>query len=269
MCLTEDLAAASVPTDPPTFASPTVPTTATAHPVDWIASANGGAGGYYVDTTTTYNVEESTGLSSYTSGQWLLCRPVVSENGGVWEPVTGGGSPTISCALYPLPFSGNCVSGALTLEWNDDAVIGFTTTDNISFTIPDNRKYLVSCELSIEQDWPGTVTSAEPDALDVTLNFVGTASISLNGPPTARVGYITVPTYVGTLTGGPPATGVILTPTWNYEDMGARSLRYEFEIAAQSGSTIKFTLSGASVNGSGANVNIIAGTLNVTPFDQG
>ena len=45
------------------------------------------AGGYSVDTGTTYTVMEATGKSSYSSGQWVLCRPVMGTNGAQWEPV--------------------------------------------------------------------------------------------------------------------------------------------------------------------------------------
>ena len=80
MCLTADLAAA-------TGTPPLTPNTVNANPVNWSSAANAGAGGYSVDTGTTYTVMEATGKSSYSSGQWVLCRPVMGTNGAQWEPV--------------------------------------------------------------------------------------------------------------------------------------------------------------------------------------
>ena len=68
----------------------TVPAVQSANPALWQGSANGGAGGYMVDTTTTYQVVESTALRSYSAGAWLLCRPVFTATGAVWEPVAIG-----------------------------------------------------------------------------------------------------------------------------------------------------------------------------------
>jgi hypothetical protein len=68
-------------------ASGGVPATATGNPVRWVASANGGAGGYTVETATTYTVVEGTGQQSYPTGAWLLCRSLGAANGFMWEPI--------------------------------------------------------------------------------------------------------------------------------------------------------------------------------------
>jgi hypothetical protein len=80
LVLTANLAAA-------TGSSPLTPATASANPANWDATANSGAGGYTIDTSTTLTVVEATGQRSFASGTWLLCRPLGSNNGMLWEPV--------------------------------------------------------------------------------------------------------------------------------------------------------------------------------------
>jgi hypothetical protein len=66
---------------------PSVPSSANANPACWQANGNSGAGGYCIDTTLNYAVAETTGKRSYASGDWVLCRPMGSQNGWFWEPV--------------------------------------------------------------------------------------------------------------------------------------------------------------------------------------
>ena len=95
MVLTEDLAAA-------TTGSITTPSFAAANPANWQAAANGGTGGYVVDTAVTYTVAETTGLADYHAGDWLLCRPLGTTGGFVWEPIPGG-----CCLNHPTSGSGS------------------------------------------------------------------------------------------------------------------------------------------------------------------
>ncbi len=60
---------------------------ANAEPRNWTASANSGAGEYQPDPAVRYIVRDTTGQSGASEGSWVLCRPVGSENGTVWEPV--------------------------------------------------------------------------------------------------------------------------------------------------------------------------------------
>ena len=98
MVLTEDLAAA-------TTGSITTPSFAAANPANWQAAANGGTGGYVVDTAVTYTVAETTGLADYHAGDWLLCRPLGTKGGFVWEPIPGG-----CCLNHPTSGSGGSVA---------------------------------------------------------------------------------------------------------------------------------------------------------------
>jgi hypothetical protein len=93
MVLTADLPAATVVPaagSVPAITVPSVPTSPNANPAAWQASGNGGAGGYSVDTTLAYAVAETTGTRSYPQGSWLLCRPILSANGTLLEPIETG-----------------------------------------------------------------------------------------------------------------------------------------------------------------------------------
>ena len=68
-----------------------MPAMATANPANFDATANSGYGGYTIDTETTLMVIEATGQRSFSSGQWVLCRPQGTVNSGAWEPVQPGG----------------------------------------------------------------------------------------------------------------------------------------------------------------------------------
>ena len=95
LVLTEDLAAAS-------GSAPMMPAMATANPANFDATANSGYGGYTIDTETTLMVIEATGQRSFSSGQWVLCRPQGTANSGAWEPVAAGvglGSATLAATL--------------------------------------------------------------------------------------------------------------------------------------------------------------------------
>ena len=79
-----------------------MPAMATANPANFDATANSGYGGYTIDTETTLMVIEATGQRSFSSGQWVLCRPQGTANSGAWEPVAAGvglGSATLAATL--------------------------------------------------------------------------------------------------------------------------------------------------------------------------
>jgi hypothetical protein len=252
MCLTEDLAAAgSTILYGSTYI--TIPTVATANPIDWQLTANSGKGGYVVDTTLIYYVQEATGQNSYKSGQWLLCRPIMTAGGAAWEPIT----PQAGLAYTAM----NGFSGPVAY-----AIPGPTSVFS-PVTIPDNSAYLVLATMAVGQNFSGSVTAAEPDAIDVGINQpTGTVSYvgSWGNNTMARVGYTTVPTYTATTVLSDP--GVLddtatttLTPTWNYQDMGIRTMSGSWFIPrGQKGNTFGLSISGTAVNGSGNSVKITA-----------
>ncbi len=61
---------------------------AEAEPRNWTASANSGAGEYRPDPAVRYTVRDTTEQSGASEGSWVLCRPIGTENGTVWEPIT-------------------------------------------------------------------------------------------------------------------------------------------------------------------------------------
>jgi hypothetical protein len=98
----------------------TVPATASAHPAEWQGSANSGAGGYIIDTATTYRVIEGTGKRSFNSGDWLLCRPLGAgtlSGDMYWEPLKIGyglcfGKTTGNVASTDVSFTVNTITAA-------------------------------------------------------------------------------------------------------------------------------------------------------------
>lgn len=209
-----------------------------------------------------YPFRTTTGASdSADDGFWLM-RPIVSEGGAVLSCgfFTGGFTPGFKAIAVPGPTAIQwSYVGSSTGNWS-------TSDSGETFEIPDDGAYLVHVDLLLKQNWSGTVTSAEPDAFDCTLGSTGTCnsiigpdvSVSAWGP--VRVGYFAVPTYSAVTTLTNPGTtdesaSTTLTPTWNYEDMGPRSLSATMLIRPeQQGETFGFNLGGSVVNGSADSV---------------
>lgn len=61
---------------------------AAANPGRWTASGDGGKGSLAADTSITRTVRDTLGDKTADAGDWLLCRPLGSANGMVWEIVT-------------------------------------------------------------------------------------------------------------------------------------------------------------------------------------
>jgi hypothetical protein len=113
----------------------TVPAKTTAYMAKWLAAANSGSGGYYVDDSVAYTILASTQFMAVANGSWVLCRPLGNiEDGTVWEPV---------CAVFGLCFgltTGGAVgSGSSTFTVNNitsaDSSGAPTTTSSDSMTI--------------------------------------------------------------------------------------------------------------------------------------
>lgn len=54
----------------------------------WAASENDGDGELSADPIAWTYVRDTTGQSNASEGSWVMCRPIGSENGTVWEIVT-------------------------------------------------------------------------------------------------------------------------------------------------------------------------------------
>ena len=83
--LTQDLAAATTITSG--GITLTVPGAVDGNPCEWQAAANGGSGGYYVNTSLTHSCAETTTKAAYPKGTWVLCRPMMTPSGALWEVI--------------------------------------------------------------------------------------------------------------------------------------------------------------------------------------
>ena len=67
---------------------------AEAAPGSWSASADDGDGELTAEPVARYTVRDTTGHSGATEGSWVCCRPLGSENGMIWEPISSIASAT-------------------------------------------------------------------------------------------------------------------------------------------------------------------------------
>jgi len=73
---------------------------AKAKPGNWSAAANSGAGELSAEPVAWYYVRDTTKHSNAGEGDWVLCRPIGSVDGLVWEVVTPGvGFDRCTCKL--------------------------------------------------------------------------------------------------------------------------------------------------------------------------
>jgi hypothetical protein len=71
---------------------------ADAHPMNWSAAD----GGYTADTSTTRTVTDTLGLFSGSTDDLVLCRPIGSSDGTVWEVVAAKGNGAGKYYLFTL-----------------------------------------------------------------------------------------------------------------------------------------------------------------------
>ena len=57
-------------------------------PGNWAASGDSGDGELTADLVARYTVRDTTGSCGATEGSWVCCRPLGTDNGSVWEPVS-------------------------------------------------------------------------------------------------------------------------------------------------------------------------------------
>ncbi len=76
---------------------------ASGNPGRWTAAGNGFLA---PDTNTTRIIRDTTNASTATNSNWVLCRPIGSDNGTVWEMLlTGAGSPGLGIGVLTSPLS--------------------------------------------------------------------------------------------------------------------------------------------------------------------
>ncbi len=153
MVLTQNLAAASTTTVGSGMYAYTLttPNVATANPAIWQASANSGKGGYAIDTTLSYYVQEATGKVSYSSGDWVYCRALTTAGGTVWEP--------LFCKQQRLLFGQT--TGALS---GSNPIVNNITAADTGASITTNTSDTIEVI-----NWPGWTWSG---ATGVTIMFV-------------------------------------------------------------------------------------------------
>lgn len=161
--------------------------------------------------------------------------------------------PCLSATIY----SGN-YSAASLLQWQNYGAgvgTGFTTTDSKNFNIPDNRKYLVNCSVSVAQNWTATNTGWAGDYADIKMQLLvgGTGTIFLGE---CRVGYTSAEDSGGTT---------------HWGDTGEHTLSLTAFVEGSYNETLAISIPNINAisPGSGSSVSITYGTLTITPFDQG
>ncbi|MGA2035885.1 MAG: hypothetical protein ABSG68_26860 [Thermoguttaceae bacterium] len=198
MVLTADLPAATTTTIAGTSititvpAGPTVDAPANANPADWQAYGNSGAGGYVVDTATDYFVAETTGKRSYSQGEWVLCRPMGSGNGFIWEPLSAAGMAAFwndeSSAAAP-PYAVMAVTGMHDLSGSGAGPFLPACKRVTTALIATQRQYLVNGATQVAAQSSG----AYQDAWEVKCLYGGTGTPAVEDvwAPTAGQWYLT------------------------------------------------------------------------------
>ena len=168
------------------------PTTheADAHPVRWLAPANSGNGEYTADTSVTRTVRDTTQQSGAGVGDWVLCRPIGSTNGTVWEVVglPAGRKRVKLDALWTATSETDGSATASVWSWDSGSSAWTDSGDNLTIYMPPwLTSWVLPAGTWLEVEFDADSQSwivVEPiievrGVLDGTLNFGSSATVSI------------------------------------------------------------------------------------------